>query len=82
MTGRPERVVVLTAAGCHLCEAACTVVADVCTRAGVGWRELDLSDADETVRRRWSEYVPVVTVDGAVHEVFRVDAQRLRRALR
>lgn len=81
MTGAGERVVVLTAAGCHLCEDACHVVAEVCAEVGVTWRTADLATADEAVRRRWSEYVPVVSVDGEVHDVFRVDARRLRLAL-
>jgi hypothetical protein len=40
-----------------------------------------LSDVDEDTRARWREYVPVVLVDGEVHDIFRVSADRLRAAL-
>ncbi len=69
-------------AGCHLCEAARAVVAEVCADAGVSWCEVDL-DADPSAERRerWSDMVPVVLVDGRQHTYWRVDAARLRLAL-
>jgi hypothetical protein len=78
--GEP-RVVVLVNAGCHLCDDACEVVTAVCGEAGVAWSARDLSDADEPTRARWREYVPVILVDGEVHDLFRVNADRLRAAL-
>ena len=75
------RVVVLVTAGCHLCADACTVVTEVCAAAEVAWTARDLSDVDEATRAQWREYVPVVLVDGAVHDIFRVNAHRLRAAL-
>jgi hypothetical protein len=79
----PEpRVVVLISAGCHLCDDACTVVSSVCAETGVSWSTTDLAAADETTRAQWREYVPVVLVDGEVHDIFRVSADRLREALR
>jgi glutaredoxin len=80
MTGGSERVVVLTKAGCHLCEAACAAVAEVAAELGVGWREQDI-ETDADLMARWAEYVPVVLVDGAVHDWFRVRPDRLRAAL-
>jgi hypothetical protein len=75
------RVVVLVTAGCHLCEDACAVVRAVCGDTGVSWSERDLGDVDESTRSRWREYVPVVLIDGEVHDIFRVSADRLRAAL-
>jgi flavoprotein len=75
------RVVVLTRAGCHLCESACAVVAEVCRELAVEWELRDIDASDATTLARWSELVPVVEIDGAVHEVLRVDATRLRSAL-
>jgi hypothetical protein len=82
VTGEEPRVVVLVTAGCHLCEAACSVVSDVCAESGMSWTARDLADADEATRSKWREYVPVVLIDGAVHDIFRVTPERLRTALR
>jgi glutaredoxin len=74
------RVTVLTKPGCHLCEDACRAVARVADALDITWCELDISD-DGELMAQWSEYVPVVLVDGEVHGWFRVDEPRLRRAL-
>jgi len=77
-----SRVVVLVTPGCHLCEDACAVVGAVCAELSVGWSPRELSGLDEASQARWREYVPVILVDGDVHDIFRVDADRLRAALR
>jgi hypothetical protein len=74
------RVVVLTRPGCHLCEDACAVVARVAADTGVEWQAQDIT-GDDALTSRWGEYIPVVIVDGEVHDWFRVDEQRLRAAL-
>lgn len=76
----PDRVVVLTRAGCHLCADALAVVAEVAAEAGVAWAERDV-DAAPALASQWGEYVPVVFVDGEVHDWFRVQPDRLRAAL-
>lgn len=80
MTDDP-RVVVLVTAGCHLCEDACEVVSAVCEATSVGWTARDLTTCDDGTQRQWREFVPVVLIDGDVHDVFRVTADRLRAAL-
>ena len=75
-----KRVVVLSKPGCHLCEDACAVVARIADDVGVGWEERNILDDAELVAQ-WSEYIPVVIVDGEVHDVFRVSEERLRAAL-
>jgi glutaredoxin len=79
MPGDP-RVVVYGKPGCHLCEDAERVVAQVCAESGERWRTLDISD-DEALMRVYGEQIPVIFVDGAQHDFWRVDAQRLRGAL-
>jgi glutaredoxin len=74
------RVTVLTKAGCHLCADACLAVARITAELGVGWQEQDIS-ADPDLMSRWAEYVPVILVDGEVHDWFRVQDDRLRAAL-
>jgi glutaredoxin len=76
------RVVLYSRTGCHMCEQARAVVAATCADVGVDWAEIDV-DAPEhpQLRERFSEEVPVTYVDGRQHDFWRVDAQRLRRAL-
>ena len=74
------RVVVLTRPGCHLCDRAVAVVAEVCAEVGADWTTRDV-DADPELRRRYTDEVPVTFVDGAQHDFWRVDPQRLRAAL-
>jgi glutaredoxin len=81
---RPPRVRLLTRTGCHLCDEARSVVAQVCTEAGEAYEELDLDSAgvaDPALLRRYTDEVPVTFVDGAQHDFWRVDPTRLRAAL-
>ena len=76
------RVVVVVNPGCHLCDDAVAVIDRVCTELGVAWQSADLADVkDAALRTQWREMVPVVLVDGAVHDIFRVDDARLRAVL-
>jgi glutaredoxin len=75
------RVVVYTKPGCHLCEDACNAVARITGDAGFDWAAVDIT-GDEALMQQWSEYVPVIVVDGKVHDWFRVREDRLRAALR
>jgi len=81
VTTSPARVVVVVTPGCHLCETATAIVSEVCAELGVSWEQQQLADLDEVRQNEWRNYVPVVVIDGAVHDVFRVEAQRLRDAL-
>ena len=77
--GEP-RVVVYGKPGCHLCEDAERVIAEVCAETGEQWRGVYIS-ADDTLMRTYREQIPVTFVDGAQHDFWRVDPQRLRAAL-
>ena len=79
MTAEP-RVLVLTRSGCHLCEQAIEVVAQVCAESGTGYATQDI-DTDPELLRRYTDEVPVTFVDGAQHDFWRVDPARLRAAL-
>ncbi|MEJ7725476.1 MAG: glutaredoxin family protein [Actinomycetes bacterium] len=74
------RVRLLGKPGCHLCDAARVVVAEVCTATGVGWTEVDIL-TDPDLLARYGEYIPVVLVDGEPHDFWRVSAERLRADL-
>lgn len=75
------RVILYGRAGCHLCAAARAVVVGVCTDLGETVTEVDIDSGDPELRRRWTDHVPVVTVDGRVVDVLRVDPARLTTAL-
>jgi glutaredoxin len=74
------RVTLYTRSACHLCDDARAVIARVCAELGEAYDEVDI-DADEALRRRYGEEVPVTLVDGRQHDFWRVDETRLRTAL-
>ena len=74
------RITLVGRPGCHLCDDAREVVRRVADDTGAGWVELSVDD-DAALLARYAEQVPVVLVDGAQHDFWRVDEQRLRRAL-
>jgi len=74
------RVVVYTRLGCHLCDVALETVATVCADTGDSWTQVFI-DADDELVRRFTDQVPVTFVDGAQHDFWRVDEERLRKAL-
>ena len=74
------RVVLYTRPACHLCEVAEKVVAEVCASTGDTWMTVDITGEDDLVRR-FTDQVPVAFVDGAQHDFWRVDPDRLQRAL-
>ena len=77
---RPSRVELVTRDGCTLCAAAEPVVRQAATDAGLPFALRDV-DADPEDRRRWSDTVPVVLLDGREHAYWRIDERRLRKAL-
>lgn len=74
------RVILVGKPGCHLCDVAREVIELVCAQTGADWTEISIAD-DPRLAQRYADQVPVVLVDGAVHDVFRVNPQRLRVAL-
>ncbi|MEU7429080.1 MULTISPECIES: glutaredoxin family protein [unclassified Streptomyces] len=76
-----ERLVTLVRKpGCHLCDDAELVVVKVCDDLGVPWERRDITEDPELHERYW-EQIPVVLIDGEQHTFWRVNEQRLRRAL-
>jgi glutaredoxin len=78
------RVTLYSKPGCHLCEDARVVVASVCAELGEEFEEVDITAGPEAseLMRRYGEEIPVTLVDGRQHDFWRVDAARLRAALR
>ena len=68
---------------CHLCEDARAVVQDVLAEfdaASFGLKELSILD-DPQLHEQYVEEIPVLLIDGTVHNIWRVDPARLRSAL-
>jgi glutaredoxin len=74
------RVTLYGKPGCHLCDDARAVIEQVCAEAGTSYAEVDVTTSSELMER-FGEQIPVTFVDGAQHDFWRVDADRLRRAL-
>ena len=82
----PVRLTLLSKPGCHLCDAARDVVTSVLAELGpeastVTLEELSILDDPELNERYWDE-IPVVLINGSVHNIWRVDSARLTEALR
>ncbi|CAB4974543.1 unannotated protein [freshwater metagenome] len=65
---------------CHLCDDARASVMAVCAELGLEWEERSILDDPGLYDEYW-EKIPVILIDGRVHDYWRVDPQRLRRAL-
>jgi glutaredoxin len=66
--------------GCHLCDNARVVIAEVCGELGIGYAEVDITTSADLMAA-YAEQIPVTFVDGQQHDFWRVDASRLRKAL-
>ncbi len=75
------RITLLGRDGCHLCDVAREVIAEVAAQEGVGWVEVSIDEDLDLYERYW-EQIPVTLVDGRQHDYWRVDPERLRAALR
>jgi glutaredoxin len=78
-----SRVTLYSKPGCHLCDDARAVVEQVCTELGESYDEVDITAGPDARRltAAYGEEIPVTLVDGKQHDFWRVDAERLRRAL-
>jgi hypothetical protein len=73
-------VTLITRVNCHLCDVAKEALARVCASTGTTWQELDV-DSDPALLDEYSDLVPVILVDGKTHGYWRVEEERLTKAL-
>lgn len=79
--GGVSHVVLLGKPGCHLCDDARAVVTTVLDDfPDVTFDEKSILD-DAELLDRYAEEIPVVLIDDRVHTIWRVDPDRLRKAL-
>lgn len=84
-------LILLTKPGCHLCDDARAVVERIvgevrehrradASALSISMTELSILD-DPALADRYAEEIPVLLIDGAVHNIWRIDPDRLRAAL-
>ncbi|WP_296632426.1 glutaredoxin family protein [Rhodoluna sp.] len=80
-------LLLLSKPGCHLCEDAREVVDEVVTgfmashpAASITVTEKNILE-DEALQVKYSEEIPVLLINGKVHNYWRIDDERLKRAL-
>lgn len=68
--------------GCHLCDDALETMKEIVsqTHIDVEWEVLSILEDDE-LKNRYSEEIPVIKINDQVHDIFRVDPERFRKAL-
>lgn len=66
--------------GCHLCDDARKIVLEVAAERGLAIEEHNILD-DEKLLAEYAEEIPVLLIDDRVHQIWRIDPERLRRAL-
>jgi hypothetical protein len=78
------RLTLIGKPGCHLCDEARVVVAGVVDELGeaasVSVDELSILDDPALNDRYWDE-IPVLLLNGEVHNIWRIDPVRLRNAI-
>jgi len=76
----PGEVVLYSRKGCHLCEIVKESLVKLERHAGFTWREIDV-DSDPEVRRRYTDEVPVVFINGRKAFKYRMNEREFLRKL-
>jgi glutaredoxin len=79
MVHLPE-VVVYSRKGCHLCEIVKETLVKLERRGGFSWREVDV-EADDGLRRQYTDELPVVFINGHKAFRYRMDEREFLRRL-
>jgi glutaredoxin len=70
----------MTRQGCSSCVKAEQDIERICGELGVEWKTVDV-DSDPEWRAEYGDRVPVILVDGVEHGYWKVEEERLRKAL-
>ena len=74
------KITILGKPGCHLCELAEGSVKKLIDGRDIEFEKLSILD-DPKLAARYSEEIPVIMIDGKVHDIFRVDEKRFLAAI-
>ena len=76
-----KKVTIYSRSGCHLCEIAIDRI-----KATIGDLKFELDikliDDDLKLQEEYGEQVPVILIDGKVHDYWRVDLERFIKAVK
>lgn len=75
-----RQVTIYSRLGCHLCESAKAAALGFQSSHSFELNEIFI-DGDLELERKYGEQVPVILIDGKVHDFFRIDPERFLRAL-
>ena len=78
----------LTKPGCHLCEEAKKAIELVMfefSKENLDVVQIELTELnileDEALKNQYSEEIPVLQINGATHAYWRIDSERLSKAI-
>jgi glutaredoxin len=76
-----KKVTVYSRSGCHLCEIAIDRIKSTMDELKF---ELDIKliDNDVKLQAEYGEQVPVILIEGKVHDYWRVDLERFTKAVK
>jgi glutaredoxin len=76
-----RQVLVYSRSGCHLCEQAIAKLSQLKKNIDFELTVVDI-DLNQELINLYSEQVPVITIDGQIHDFFKVDEERFLKELR
>ena len=74
-------VIIYSRRGCHLCEVAESVVREVNKEVSFKLQVIYI-DGDSKLEKEYGEQVPVILIEGKVHDYWRVDLERFTKAIK
>ncbi len=75
-----HEVILYSRKGCHLCEVVKESLEELTHRARFTWREVDI-DQDEELRRKYTNEVPVVFINGRKAFKYHMDEEEFLKKL-
>ena len=75
-----HEVVLYSRRGCHLCEIVKESLSKLSRQAQFSWQEVDV-DSDDSLRRQFTDEVPVVFINGKKAFKYRMDERDFLRKL-
>lgn len=76
----PHEIVLYSRKGCHLCEIVKESLTKLARQTQFSWQEVDV-DSDDALRRRFTDEVPVVFINGKKAFKYRMNEQEFLRKL-
>ena len=74
------KVTIYSRSNCHLCEVALGVLEQLQGEIDFAIEKLFI-DNDSELEKKYGEQVPVILINGVMHDFFRVDPERFRTSI-